>query len=346
MDTHRRIPSFIPTTLVAYCLSTPAFAAPPPGPLIACQNSVCLLTPAGIDSDGDGFSDEDEIAAGSDPNDATSRPLILKLIDGWRTGQMMPAEGGFREVVVLPEKTPDGETIGKNALPKIPGRKDAMERLGLTDGRLAGLDLSNGARAVLDLAAGLKSGGTEVPVRVGGINISLIADFKGETIKDGGYERTDWYDEKGNWRGSDETLDLPDKTVYRVCDETGCIERVVDKPRNSYVDPDNDAGLPPGKVIVLTPEMIEHWRMLRGTNTTPGPETQDPIADGSAPRTYDPLDPTIIYLDPSNDQVWWTPDPNGEPDFDKFGGNVNGGRPDGPTGPLNGCLPTSEIPCP
>ena len=82
--------------------------------------------------------------------------------------------------------------------------------------------------------------------------------------------------------------------------------------------------------------------MLRGTNTTPGPETQDPIADGSAPRTYDPPEPTIIYLDPSNDQVWWTPDPNGEPDFDKFGGNVNGGRPDGPTGPLNGCLPQPQ----
>ena len=151
----------------------PAHAAPPPDRVLVCASGVCLLDPSGIDSDGDGFSDADEIAAGTDPHDPASHPQILQLLDGWFDHGIRPEGFALREVIVLPTTAPDGSALTGDLFAFGPQRGDALTRLGLTNPMLAGLSIDNGLRAVVDLGAGTTSGGPSV--RVGGIDVSLIS---------------------------------------------------------------------------------------------------------------------------------------------------------------------------
>ena len=175
----RRAASVLAAALIA---TTGALAAPqpaladepPPRPVLVCEPGLCVLDPAGTDSDGDGWSDADETSAGYDPADPDSHPVVLQMIDLWLGGGLRPEGPGLREVVVLPETAPDGSSLDRPITSgPAPQRKDAMTRLGLTDGRISGLDTSNGLRAVLDLA-GASSKGGRVPVIVGGVDVSTI----------------------------------------------------------------------------------------------------------------------------------------------------------------------------
>lgn len=180
--------SLLAATLLA---ALPASAAGPgPGTLI-CENGVCWLDPAGIDSDGDGYSDADERAAGTDPKDASSHPKILQLLDGYLAG-LRPEGPGFRELVVLPELAPDGSALGSSALTFGPQRSDALTRLGVTDGRLGGIDVSNGLRASIGMA-GAKSPAGSPRVSIGRID-PLVAGGKitGETTSILGSLLTDY----------------------------------------------------------------------------------------------------------------------------------------------------------
>lgn len=169
-----------------------AAAGQPPGPgSLVCRNGVCWLDPAGLDSDGDGFSDADERAAGTDPKDPASHPQILQLIDGYLSGLRADAPG-FREVVVLPQSAPDGRSLDSGALGFGPQRGDALTRLGLTDGRLDGVDVSNGVRATLTLA-GPASAAHRPPVTVGRID-PLVAggEITSESTRLGGATLTEF----------------------------------------------------------------------------------------------------------------------------------------------------------
>lgn len=344
-----------PTVVIATLLPAwGARAAPPPppppppgGPVIACQNSVCIIHTSDGDTDDDGFSDEDEIVAGTDPFDAKSHPRVLDLVVLWRGGAVgVNPEHPFREVFVLPETAPDGTAIGRSPIPELPGRKDALSALGITDEHLKGIDLTNGLRVTLDVRPHeTSSDGKEAPppMRVGGIDVRLIS---GETYmvvhSEEGGEVAEYFDkETGEKVGQDSTVHHPNGcTTYQTCGkEHGCITTVECPPNTSMSDPDADTGVPQpgwGTVHVATPEQIAEYNLKRGMNTTFGSTG----VDTSGPPPSRDKSP-IILINPDDDSVWVsTQTTAGVPtNFNRFGGNVNGGRPDGPPRPEPGGTP-------
>jgi hypothetical protein len=77
-----------------------------------CSQRVCLVVlDSQRDTDGDGFPDVDEKELGTDPYDANSHPPVLKALDLLLAGRLPSFERHLTELVVLPEKTPDGQAI-------------------------------------------------------------------------------------------------------------------------------------------------------------------------------------------------------------------------------------------
>jgi hypothetical protein len=145
---------------------------PPRGPSLSCGRDICLVVQEASDRDGDGVSDDDEIAAGTDPDDPSSRPHTLELIDLYLKDALPSFQSGMASIVVLPTVAPDGTAI-LGGLAAMPTRKSTMERLGLTSDLLGGLDFANGL-AITRRAGEPGEDGTP-PRRVGGISIGLIS---------------------------------------------------------------------------------------------------------------------------------------------------------------------------
>jgi hypothetical protein len=145
---------------------------PPRGPSLSCSRDICLVVQEASDRDGDGVSDDDEIAAGTDPDDPSSRPHTLELIDLYLKDALPSFQSGMASIVVLPTIAPDGTAI-LGGLAAMPTRKSTMERLGLTSDLLGGLDLANGLS--IGRGAGEPGKGGAPPKRVGGISIGLIS---------------------------------------------------------------------------------------------------------------------------------------------------------------------------
>jgi len=108
----------------AWAIATPASAAPEDEKvqIAACQHRVCVyvLNPKS-DRDGDGVTDIDEIAAGTNPDDRWDYPDAPKLIDMAINGELPSFRKHLTEIVVLPTMTPDKESLatgfGAFALP-------------------------------------------------------------------------------------------------------------------------------------------------------------------------------------------------------------------------------------
>lgn len=99
------------TLLASLGLATPAAAGPGPLPGV-CQYRVCVVTlDTKADSDGDGVTDVDEAAAGTDPYDRWSYPGAAELIDLAIKGELTSFNRHLTEVVILPKMTPDGNAI-------------------------------------------------------------------------------------------------------------------------------------------------------------------------------------------------------------------------------------------
>ena len=140
----RRVAAAVAGITLAFAAA--AAAAPAPNQwsrkVSACLRDACILT-AAIDSDGDGVADVDEVAAGTDPYDARSRPGGRLLLEMARARKLPSYAKGFTTIVVLPTTAPDGSALfgGEFALP---GRKSTLEKLGITSELLKGIDLTKG----------------------------------------------------------------------------------------------------------------------------------------------------------------------------------------------------------
>ncbi len=146
-----------------------------------CENGVCLVVAAELaDSDGDGVSNADEKAAGTDPNDPASRPPMRRLIDLAGTGRLPSFAERHSEIFVLPVLAPDGRPVVKDdplaGGPPVPVR-DALAGLGIKRETLArfGVAAEPALQIGLGPAAPADAGNDQPPVKVGGVDMALLA---------------------------------------------------------------------------------------------------------------------------------------------------------------------------
>ncbi|HEX6871920.1 MAG TPA: thrombospondin type 3 repeat-containing protein [Micromonosporaceae bacterium] len=124
------------------------------GTIAACEYRVCLLVlRADYDSDGDGVTDVDEVALGTDPFDPDSHPGAAQLLDNLLEDRLPSFERHFTEIVVLPKLTPDGTEVatGLGAFQLRDGDAKILSSLwqGISGLRSNGFDPSKGITANL-----------------------------------------------------------------------------------------------------------------------------------------------------------------------------------------------------
>ena len=262
-----------------------------------CDTSLCYSAWNVVDSDGDGYSDADEVVAGTDPYDSDSHPslpLIVEMIGA----QLLPTfEFGVGRVTVRPAELQaelEARGGGESPLAALPlgERKDGMSRLGLDTDLLA----EHGYDAEFDgLTLTLGRDENDAPVRrVGGVDIRLIsADDDAGDIKIPDNLEVEFIEETTDGRtvilykdGS--SLEIKDgKADYRGPDG---------KPyKGGYYNPDADSG--DGEP---TEEQIAAWERVRNA-TVRVVQGWDPIEPD--PGQIEDPNRTIILVDPDH-QEW------------------------------------------
>lgn len=294
-----------------------------------CDLSACYYAWNVVDSDGDGYSDADEIVAGSDPYDAQSRPTLSLIVD-LIGAQLLPTfEFGVGKIIVNPaelqaelEARGGGQDSPLAALP-LGQRKDALTRLGLDTDLLAAHGY-NPESDGLTLVRGNDDNGAPVR-RVGGVDARLIS---------AGDENTDpQINDVVDFINHDDgatTLILDNgDSIYMGVDGHGIRMDKNGKVLDDwYTNPDADTGS--GEP---TEEDIKAWERIRNA-------TVRTIAGWSGvevdPETLRDPNETIILIDPDY------PDESGQvfdpPQIDKAQGET---RPDLPNPLLDGggCWP-------
>ncbi|RUL94662.1 MULTISPECIES: thrombospondin type 3 repeat-containing protein [Micromonospora] len=138
-------------SMALVAISTPAAAdKPSERPRLSyarlCDPTGCYLSWRVVDSDADGVSDADEVAAGTDPHDPHSTPSLQVVVEVASVNKLPSfsyGRGSFiafpEEILKLKETTTNLPTLGVFALPV---RKDAYTRLGIDLKRFDELKLS------------------------------------------------------------------------------------------------------------------------------------------------------------------------------------------------------------
>lgn len=124
--------------------------------------ALCLAMSPDRDSDGDGYSDADEKAAGTDPYDSRSQPTLPRLLDLLSRQGLPSALVGRLVIVAPPTVTPDGRPLAGIGLDAyfagkagFPARGAALQRLGIDASWLASLGIAPGTGFVLKPGAGV-----------------------------------------------------------------------------------------------------------------------------------------------------------------------------------------------
>lgn len=263
-----------------------------------CDTSACYTAWNVVDSDGDGVSDADEAAAGTDPFDDESRlplPIIVEMIGV----QMLPTfEFGVGRITVRPAELQaelEARGGGESPLPAFPlgERKDGLSRLGLDTDLLA----EHGYDAEFDgltLVQGRDE--NDAPVRrVGGVDMRLISadDNSGPLVMPEGLkiEHMDYN------KAEDRTVILYTDGSSLVIEKGKADYRGPDGMpyKGGYYNPDADTG--GGEP---TEEQIAAWERVRNV-TVLTVQGWDPIAPD--PGQIEDPNRTIILVDPDY-QEW------------------------------------------
>ncbi|MFZ5635910.1 MAG: thrombospondin type 3 repeat-containing protein [Pseudomonadota bacterium] len=262
---------------------------PPLRHVRVCDTSACYTAWGVVDSDDDGFSDADEIVAGSDPFDPNSRPplpLIVDLIGA----QMLPTfEFGVGKITVKPAELQaelEARGGGESPLAAFPlgQRKDAMTRLGLNTDLLA----EHGYDAEFDGLTLVRESNDGVPARrVGGVDIRLISAGDEEPQLNDVVEIYNYDDGSTGYKldNGDFIYDGADGHGLRM-DKNG---KILD---DWYTNPDADTG-----PTEPTEEDIQAWERIRNAAVR--------VVAGWAAVEVDPetlRDPneTIVLIDPEH----------------------------------------------
>ena len=233
----KRTVAFSAISFSTFAIASVAGSVVHAGPVGACQTNQCLV---GIDSDGDGFSDAEELAAGTDPFNAASHPATLNTFETFAPDALLPGTELPQEFV-MPETLPNGDAfvpLGAG----FPTKADPMKANGLTSPMLGSVDLSNGLRDALDMHdAGLGLGAGGPPTMTNGFNLEEISGGKAPK-KDGGSVLTEsgsvektqdfnfhgfrsetWVarDRNGNWEQTIRVETSGDEVTVQDCDSAG-----------------------------------------------------------------------------------------------------------------------------
>ncbi|GHJ48233.1 hypothetical protein Cs7R123_55750 [Catellatospora sp. TT07R-123] len=246
-------------TLVGVAAPAAAGEDPPRRPkheLVACDPTACYAAWYVVDSDGDGYCDADELAAGTDPDDKASHPLLLKLVDLAIDRTLPSFEAGAGAFFLLPvELVRQRQEYAHDWLGAFPiaGRADAVGKFGVTGDLMKkfGLDPTKDPFSLgIDLPGtngGTSSGGLKLAgVKPGRVQTSLLGIDGSATY---GADRGGVVDSTKDWGG----LGSGDITTYGDGSETHTTSNKEGGTNVEYTNPGGSAG------PTVTTTLDSHW---------------------------------------------------------------------------------------
>jgi hypothetical protein len=265
--------SVVAVSVAALTGSTYASAAPTEvwQARVVCDATACLIvSPALRDSDHDGVSDSDEIAAGTDPYDPFSRPGLKVLVELASANELPSYAMTLGRFVVYPDPaTMLGTLVKPNAeLQGVFDTKNRESSLGKLGVRAEDANLISGNGDILSI---VNAEPTPKGSRPPGAKLNYMELVAGEDPGKGNHPNGDGVilvvvdKEKGT---TTEYFKDASGAVYRTVEcETGTL-----KCKNSdddYVNPDESGPVDPRFMIGVTSDMFGSVLAKLGSNRTP-----------------------------------------------------------------------------
>ena len=281
-----------------------------------CAEGVCLLYLQNVlDSDGDGYSDADEIAMGTDPKDAASYPKTLDVVARLQERDLRSFNLGLSQILVLPEKDPEGKDLVPSRV--AVERKSTFEALGISAEKLKtyGASFTDGFALTINAtgelqrpANGQSSGPPEL--RLGMIRQGLYSaeGTKPKILPDGTKVDKSEPKDSGNQRVNGIDYEVKERDVT-ITTPDGKSERYTEKifykdgneHHHEIVPKKYCSDDPCGRITVGTVSKEDKKKVdakLAGTVRPVPDQPPSPVRDGSPIVTLEKKRNTIILTDP------------------------------------------------